>query len=696
MNARETASGAFAAAAPQAVPGPRPVLEITGLRVTYEPGVRAVRGVDLSVGPGEVLGIVGESGSGKSAVALAAVGLLPPGARVEGSVRLRGRELLGRPDAELSRVRGKDLAMVFQDPLSALTPVHTVGDQIAETIRVHAGATRAAARARAVELLELVGIPDAARRARAYPHEFSGGMRQRVMIAMAIANDPVAIIADEPATALDVTIQAQVLEVLRVAKETTGAAVVLISHDLGVVAGFADRVAVMYAGRAVESGPVGEVYARPRMPYTIGLLKSLPRVAGPRTRPVPVEGAPPPATAPDEGCAFAPRCPVAVPRCGGAVPAPVPVGPGGQLAACVRTEATEDRAAIFPAPAAPPAPRRPPRHERPVVLEVDGLVRHYPLYRGTLLKRRAGTVHAVDGIAFDVREGETLGVVGESGCGKTTVLMEVLRLAAPQEGTVTVFGQDAAALTPARRKALRRDLQVVFQDPLASLDPRMRVAAILAEPLAAHGVPRARRRGRVRELLELVGLGPEHADRHPHGLSGGQRQRVGIARALALEPRLLLLDEPVAALDVSVQAGITNLLADLQDRLGLAYLLVAHDLAVVRQVADRVAVMYQGRLVELGATEALYAAPAHPYTRALLDAFPLPEPSRERRRVPPLPGDPPDPAAPPEGCRFRPRCPRYAALDGDRRRLCETTDPELGRPVPGTDQRVACHHPEQR
>nr|WP_067479934.1 ABC transporter ATP-binding protein [Actinomadura hibisca] len=672
------------------------MLEITDLRVTYEPGVRAVRGLDFSVGPGEVLGVVGESGSGKSAAALAAVGLLPPGARAEGSVRLRGRELLGRPDAELSRVRGKDLAMVFQDPLSALTPVHTVGDQIAETIRVHAGATRAAARARAVELLDLVGIPDAARRARAYPHEFSGGMRQRVMIAMAIANDPVAIIADEPTTALDVTIQAQVLEVLRVAKETTGAAIVLIAHDLGVVAGFADRVMVMYAGRAVESGPVGEVYARPRMPYTIGLLKSLPRVAGPRVRPVPVEGAPPPATAPDDGCAFAPRCPIAEPRCRDAVPPPVPVGPG-HLAACVRADATEGRAEIFPVPVPPPAPRRPPRDERPVVLEVDGLVRHHPIYGGTFLKRRAGTVRAVDGIAFDVREGETLGVVGESGCGKTTALMEILRLAAPQEGAVTVFGQDTAALTAARRKALRRDLQVVFQDPFASLDPRMRVASILAEPLAAHGVPRARRRERVRELLDLVGLDPVYAGRYPHGLSGGQRQRVGIARALALEPRLLLLDEPVAALDVSVQAGIMNLLADLQTRLGLAYLLVAHDLAVVRQVADRVAVMYQGRLVELGAADALYAAPAHPYTRALLDAVPSPDPARERRRrVPPLPGDPPDPAAPPEGCRFRPRCPRYAALDGDRRRLCETTDPEPHRPARDADRRVACHHPGER
>ncbi|MGK5556219.1 ABC transporter ATP-binding protein, partial [Actinomadura kijaniata] len=334
------------------------VLEVRDLRVTYPRGVRAVRGVDLSVGRGEVLGIVGESGSGKSALALATLGLLPPGTRVEGSVRLRGRELLGRSDAELSRVRGKDLAMVFQDPLSALTPVHPVGDQIAETIRVHAGATRPAARARAVELLELVGIPDAARRARAYPHEFSGGMRQRVMIAMAIANDPLAIVCDEPTTALDVTIQAQVLEVLRTAKEATGAAIVLITHDLGVVAGFADRVMVMYAGRAVETGPVAEVYARPRMPYTIGLLQSLPRIEPDAPRPVPIDGAGGISAGglPATGCPFAPRCPVAVPRCADAEPPPVPVGTPAHTAACVNLDATGDPARVFPEPDSPTRP----------------------------------------------------------------------------------------------------------------------------------------------------------------------------------------------------------------------------------------------------------------------------------------------------------------------------------------------------
>ncbi|KAB2388579.1 dipeptide ABC transporter ATP-binding protein [Actinomadura montaniterrae] len=671
------------------------LLVVRDLTVRYAPGVPAVRGVGFDVGAGEVLGVVGESGSGKTALALAMVGLLPPDARVTGSVRLRGEELVGRSDAELSRIRGRDLAMVFQDPLSALTPVHPVGDQIAEAVRIHSGATWPAARARAVELLDLVGIPGAARRARACPHEFSGGMRQRVMIAMAIANDPVAIVADEPTTALDVTVQAQVLDVLKAAKEATGAAIVLITHDLGVVAGFADRIMVMHAGRAVESGPVEEVYRRPRMPYTIGLLQSLPRMgAAGAARPAPVDGASPEAPAAGGGCAFRPRCPVAVDACGGRDPEPVLVGPSGHTAACVNTEATADPDAVFPLPDAVPRPARPPRRERPVVLEVDGLVRHHPLYRGTLLRRRAGTVHAVDGIGFDVREAETLALVGESGCGKTTALMEILRLARPQRGSVAVLGQDTAALRPARRKALRRDVQVVFQDPFTSLDPRMRVADIIAEPFAAHGLRAPR--GRVRELLDLVGLEPAHAGRYPHGLSGGQRQRVGIARALALEPRLLLLDEPVAALDVSVQAGVMDLLEGLRNRLGIAYLFVAHDLAVVHRIADRVAVMYMGRIVEIGSVDEVYGRPAHPYTRALLDAVPLPDPrlERRRRRVP-LRGDLPDPTAPPAGCRFRSRCPRYAALGAVDARRCEEHDP-MPRPMSTdreSDQWAACHHP---
>ncbi|MES9604122.1 dipeptide ABC transporter ATP-binding protein [Actinomadura sp. NPDC000929] len=588
------------------------VLRVADLAVGHATGAHVLRGVSFSVEAGEALGLVGESGAGKTSLALALMGLLPEGARVTGSVRLRGQELLGRTDAELSRVRGKDLAMVFQDPSSALSPVHRVGDQIVEAVRIHSAVSRSAARARALDLLELVGMPEAARRARCYPHELSGGMRQRVMIAMAVAHDPVAILADEPASALDMTVQARVLDVLRVAREASGAAVVLISHDLGAVAGFADRVMVLHEGRVVETGTAEHVLCRPQTPFASRLVR-------PWTR---------------------------------AGDAPVP------------------RA----------------RPERPVVLQVDGLVRRYPLSRGALLRRRAGEVRAVDGASFDVRERETLALVGESGSGKTTTLMEILRLSRPQDGRVRVLGQDTAALRAVHRKALRRDVQVVFQDPYASLNPRMRVADIIAEPLLAHRTPIG---GRVEELLATVGLEPGYARRFPHALSGGQRQRVALARALALEPRLLLLDEPVSALDTAVQASVMNVLAGLRARLGMACLFVTHDLPLVRGFADRVAVMHRGRVVEIGPVADMYGAPAHPYTRALLDAVPSSRPDRARRFL--LDGDPSDPAAGPAGCRFRARCPHYATLTLDDRRLCEHHDPM---PLAmAADRSVACHHP---
>ncbi len=677
-----------------------PVLRVADLHVTFGGGVRAVRGVGFELARGEVLGIVGESGSGKSASAQAVMGLLPANAEVSGSVELDGQELVGLGDAELSRVRGKSIAMVFQDPLSALTPVYTVGDQIAEAVLIHNDTTKAAAHARAVELLDLVGIPRAGNRAKAFPHEFSGGMRQRVMIAMAIANDPDVIIADEPTTALDVTIQAQVLEVLRTAREATGAAIVMITHDLGVVAGFADRVAVMYAGRIVESGPVDDVYARPRMPYTMGLLGSIPRIdsAGRRAL-VPISGSPPSLAGLPPGCPFAPRCPLVFDRCRKEEPALEPVGGRPQLAACHRKEAIEkgdfDPHDVFPTPQLPPAPADAlPREERAIVLGAEDLVKHHALMKGAVFKRQVGTVRAVDGISFDIRAGETLGLVGESGCGKTTTLLQILELVAPQKGRIVVLGHDVADLDARARQALRRDIQVVFQDPLASLDPRLPVADILAEPLRTHGVSRETSTARVRELLALVGLDPAHAERYPAQFSGGQRQRIAIARALALEPKLLVLDEPVSALDVSIRAGVINLLAELRARLDLSYLFVAHDLSVVRHIADRVAVMYLGRIAEIGDVELVYDAPAHPYTQALLSAIPIPDPVKERtRKRILLEGDLPSPSDPPSGCRFRTRCQKFAVLDEQRRRRCIDEEPELGRN--GTDQAAACHYAER-
>ncbi|MFD6949240.1 ABC transporter ATP-binding protein [Nocardiopsis sp. TSRI0078] len=711
--------------------GRPPVLEVTDLAVTFPgrrggPDVHAVRGVGYTVGRGEVLGIVGESGSGKSVSSMAAMGLLPEHTRITGSVRLHGEEILGLDDRAMARKRGRVISMVFQDPLSGLTPVYTVGDQLAEAVLVHdPTAPKAGARARAVELLELVGIPNAEQRYRSFPHEFSGGMRQRVMIAMAMANRPDVIICDEPTTALDVTIQAQILDLLRTARRETGAAIVLITHDLGVVAGFADRVLVMYAGRPVETGGVDDVYHRSRMPYTMGLLGAVPRMDPEHQGAlVPIEGTPPSLSAPPPGCPFAPRCPIALPECDmvepgllavgsqprreeirarGAGAAPSGVRDGGtgtQRAACIRSGEIAEQGwtaqDIYPVPDIPERSLSAVRREdRPEVLRVTDLVKHHPLMRGAVLKRRVGTVYAVDGIDFDIREGETLALVGESGCGKSSTLMEIMELGRPQRGSVSVMGRDTAVLGRAGRFRLRRDVQIVFQDPMSSLDPRMTVFDIIAEPLRTHGAPPADVTRRVYGLLGLVGLGTEHATRFPAEFSGGQRQRIGIARALAPEPGLLVLDEPVSALDVSVQAGVVNLLKGLQARLGLSYLFVSHDLSVVRYIADRVAVMYLGRIVEIGDTASVHARPAHPYTRALLSAVPIPDPERERARTHVvLEGDPPSPADPPSGCRFRTRCQKFATLSEPDRERCVSTEPRV-EPT-GGDHAVACHFARRR
>jgi peptide/nickel transport system ATP-binding protein len=682
-----------------APPTPGAVLEVRDLQVSFpsESGtVTAVRGISYALAPGEVLGIVGESGSGKSVSSLAVMGLLPSTARIEGSILFRGKELRGLPDKEFSTLRGEGISMVFQDPLSALTPVYTIGDQIAEAIRIHRNVGKDEAARKSIELLDLVGIPNSKERARAFPHEFSGGMRQRVMIAMAIANDPDVIIADEPTTALDVTVQAQILEVLKTAQQATGAAIVMITHDLGVIAGFADRVMVMYAGRAVETGSVDDIFYRARMPYTIGLLGSLPRLDKAERQPLtPVEGSPPSLVDLPPGCPFAPRCPMRLAVCLELEPVLDPTRHPGHRAACHRHPEIEEQdltaTKIFPAPVAgePPVARRP-RQDRAAVLEVDNLVRRFPLTRGAVFRRTVGTVHAVDGISFDIREGETLGLVGESGCGKTTTINEILSLARPQDGRIVVLGKDTRKIDRGARRDIRRDVSVVFQDPMASLDSRLPISDILAEPLRTHGVPKERRADKVRDLLRLVGLGPEHASRYPAEFSGGQRQRICIARALALEPKLVVLDEPVSALDVSIRAGVINLLEQLREKLSLSYLFVAHDLSVVRHIANRVAVMYLGRIVEIGQVDRVFDAPAHPYTQALLSAIPLPDPHREReRRRVVLEGDLPSPADPPSGCRFRTRCPLHATLPGDQAQRCIDEDPALR--SQGADHGAACH-----
>lgn len=606
------------------------LLEVTDLAVTFPAGgapVAAVRGISYSIGPGEVVAMVGESGSGKSVSAMAAIGLLPEYAQVRGSVRLHDTELLGLGDDAMSRFRGKTVGMVFQDPMSALTPVYTVGDQIAEAIDIHQPRVgKKAARRRAVELLELVGIAQPERRARAFPHELSGGERQRVVIAIAIANDPDLLICDEPTTALDVTVQAQILEVLKTARDITGAGVLIITHDLGVVAEFADRALVMYAGRVVESADVATLYRDRRMPYTVGLLGSVPRLdATQGTRLVPIPGAPPSLAALDLGCPFAPRCPLAIDECRVEEPKLLSVATDHR-AACIRTHEVDGRSAADIYGVSTEA-----RHAESagtsVVVRVRDLTKTYRLTKG-VFRRSAGEVRAVDGVSFELRQGRTLGIVGESGSGKSTTLHEILELTGPQSGSIEVLGTDVTALTATSRRSLRRDIQVVFQDPVASLDPRLPVFELLAEPLRANGFDKGRTNMRVAELLDIVGLRRADAVRYPAEFSGGQKQRIGIARALALQPKILALDEPVSALDVSIQAGIINLLLDLQERLDLSYLFVSHDLSVVKHLAHQVVVMYAGAIVEQGDSRQVFADPQHEYTRRLLNAVPQPDPGR--------------------------------------------------------------------
>ena len=690
---------------PKGAPKGDPIMQVRDLHVSFatEAGVcRAVRGVNFDLWRGRTLGIVGESGSGKSVTALSLIGLLDDNAKVTGSIIMNGEELIGKTDEEVSEIRGERIAMVFQDPLSALTPMFTIGDQIAEgLITHHPDMSKQQIHDRCVELLDLVGIPQPEERLSSFPHQFSGGMRQRVMIAIAIANNPDVIIADEPTTALDVTIQAQILDVLAKAQKETGAAVVLITHDLGVVAGAADDILVMYAGRPVERASIDDVFQHPSMPYTMGLLGAVPKphIAASQ-RLVPIQGNPPSLVDIPKGCPFSPRCPLATPECSLSEPnLEVVDANSGHLASCRRLQEIIDKnmkyTDVFPVPDLLPADWADvPRDQRPVTLEVDHLVKHFPLTGGGMFRRTIGQVAAVDDVTFKIRQGETLALVGESGSGKSTTLMEIMNLMKPEDGRIVVLGHDLAELKKkAERKALRKDLQIIFQDPMSSLDPRMPIYDVLAEPLKVHKWSKEKINRRIGELMELVGLNPDYVDRFPAQFSGGQRQRISIARALATDPKVLLLDEPIASLDVSIQAGIINLLEDLQAKLKISYLFVAHDLAVIRHISDRVAVMYLGQVVELGETEDVFTHPRHPYTQALLSAIPVPDPvvERTRQRII-LKGDLPSPSEKHPGCRFASRCPVKLRLTPEQQKMCETK-----RPVLTSDDQIAtefaCHFP---
>ena len=690
---------------PKGAPKGDPIMQVRDLHVSFatEAGVcRAVRGVNFDLWRGRTLGIVGESGSGKSVTALSLIGLLDDNAKVTGSIIMNGEELIGKTDEEMSEIRGERIAMVFQDPLSALTPMFTIGDQIAEgLITHHPDMSKQQIHDRCVELLELVGIPQPEERLSSFPHQFSGGMRQRVMIAIAIANNPDVIIADEPTTALDVTIQAQILDVLAKAQKETGAAVVLITHDLGVVAGAADDILVMYAGRPVERASIDDIFQHPSMPYTMGLLGAVPKphIAASQ-RLVPIQGNPPSLVDIPKGCPFSPRCPLATPECSLSEPnLEVVDANSGHLASCRRLQEIIDKnmkyTDVFPVPDLLPADWADvPRDQRPVTLEVDHLVKHFPLTGGGMFRRTIGQVAAVDDVTFKIRQGVTLALVGESGSGKSTTLMEIMNLMKPEDGRIVVLGHDLAELKKkAERKALRKDLQIIFQDPMSSLDPRMPIYDVLAEPLKVHKWSKEKINRRIGELMELVGLNPDYVDRFPAQFSGGQRQRISIARALATDPKVLLLDEPIASLDVSIQAGIINLLEDLQAKLKISYLFVAHDLAVIRHISDRVAVMYLGQVVELGETEDVFTHPRHPYTQALLSAIPVPDPvvERTRQRII-LKGDLPSPSEKHPGCRFASRCPVKLRLTPEQQKMCETK-----RPVLTSDDQIAtefaCHFP---
>ena len=680
-----------------------PVLQLENLRSEFRmrtSSVVAVDGVSFDVGEGECVGIVGESGCGKSTTGLSIMRLLPGNGHITGgSATLLGRDLAGLDEKEMRKVRGDEVALIPQDPMTSLNPTMTIGRQISEGVRLHRDVTRLQARQRALEVLRLVEMPQPSERLDQYPHELSGGLRQRVMIAMALACEPKLLIADEPTTALDVTIQAQILDLIDDLRRRLSMAVVLITHDMGVIAGRTDRVVVMYAGKVAEEAETGELFGRIRHPYSEALLASVPKIDQSRDeRLLSIPGLPPDLSQIITNCRFAPRCQYATDRCRNEDPPLTDTVDGGPLVhrfACFHPVDHSTRPTPVPVAVSSGAAEDRTRRVATLdaagnILEVQELVKEFPVMAGALFRRQVGSVKAVSNVSFAIRRGETFGLVGESGCGKTTIGRLLVSLDRANSGSIRFDGTELSSLGAGDLRERRRDLQLMFQDPYASLDPRMRVGSIIREPLKIHGVGSTTdQQDKVRSLLGEVGLSEESVERYPHEFSGGQRQRIGLARALALGPKVIVADEPVSALDVSIQAQILNLMKDLQHRHGLTYVMISHDLAVVRYMADTIGVMYLGKLVEMGPAAEVYERPAHHYTLGLLEAVPVADVETARAKASKeatVKGELPSAITPPSGCRFRTRC--AAAQD-----VCAEVEPLLA--DFGDGHVAACHFPLQ-
>ncbi len=642
------------------------LLNISGLKTGFRTEnqlITIVDNVSLHLKRGEIIGLVGESGSGKSVTMMSTIQLLSGSGKImDGSVELEdnGINILDyKPNSpQMQEIRGGRIGMIFQEPMTSLNPVMTIGAQIQETIMLHLGLNSEDAKKRAIEMMKLVNIPDAEERYNNYAQQFSGGMRQRIMIAMVLAAKPDILIADEATTALDVTTQGQLLEMIRDLSVKTGIAVIIVTHNLGIVARYADRIYVMYAGNIVEHTTTKELFRDPKHPYTRGLLRAIPRLNDQKDRVlIPIDGLPPTPAERPAYCPFYERCLYRGEECSQRnKPELHEVAPGHFIACHLTPETVDERKGYVESLMQKKRPEKEIQDSN--CLEVNGLVKSFDIHKG-IMQRKVGSFNALEDISFNLRKGETLGLVGESGCGKTTLARCLLRMYKPNAGEIKLFDHDIAALTKRELRPYRNLISMVFQDPFSSLDPRQTAGSIVGEPLKLHKLVSGQEEyeGKVDHLFEMVGLSPLQKGRYPHEFSGGQRQRLGIARALASNPEIMILDEPISALDVSIQAQIINLLEELQSRLGLSYIFIAHDLAVVKHISDRILVMYLGRVMEIADSDELYDHPLHPYTRALLSSVPLVDPEQEEGRpFIPLKGEVPSVLNRPKGCPFSDRC----------------------------------------